>query len=166
MSRRFVTVMSRVAFIACGLVSLVTAVPFVILRGAELPVESEWVMFVIALDLAGGFSLVIGLLPRSWTARMCRRDRDDASLLSLPLRVLAIFAAGAYLIAVGVYYAPHTWSLNPQLMLALCPLYFVKMAIDPSHLAIFFMLAPMNAAVYGALGVAVAFAWMAFRKQR
>jgi hypothetical protein len=50
-------------------------------------------------------------------------------------------------------------------MFSLCPLYFVRMTFDPSVLTTFFLLAPMNAAVYGALGVTLGYAWMAFRKQ-
>jgi hypothetical protein len=50
-------------------------------------------------------------------------------------------------------------------MLLLCPMYFVKMTIDPSPVAIFFLLAPMNAAVFGAAGATLGFALLAFRRQ-
>jgi hypothetical protein len=50
-------------------------------------------------------------------------------------------------------------------MLLLCPMYFVKMTIDPSPVAIFFLLAPMNAAVYGALGAVLGYARLAFRRR-
>jgi hypothetical protein len=50
-------------------------------------------------------------------------------------------------------------------MLSLCPMYFVKLAFDPSLVVVFFMLAPMNAAVYGALGVTLGCAWLAFGRR-
>jgi hypothetical protein len=50
-------------------------------------------------------------------------------------------------------------------MFSLCPLYFIKMTFDPSLVAVFFLLAPMNAGVYGALGLTVAYSWLAFFKR-
>lgn len=155
---------SRIAFLFCGLISLFTGVPYVMLRGIGLPVQSEWIIFAIALGLVGIFSVTLAVLPRSWIAKACRKDRDDERLLSAPLKVLGIFAAIFYLMAVFAYFSPNRWNLNPQLMLGLCPMYLVKMTFDPSPLAIFFLLAPMNAAVYGSLGVSMGYVCLAFRK--
>jgi len=58
-----------------------------------------------------------------------------------------------YLVAVVAYLAPRSWNLDLQLMFSLCPMYFIKLTFDPSLVATFFLLAPMNAAVYGAVGV-------------
>jgi len=77
--------------------------------------------------------------------------------------VLLSFAATAYLVAVFAHFAPHTWNLNAQVMLALCPLYLVKMTFDPSPVLVFFVLAPMNAGVYGSLALTLAYAWMRLR---
>jgi hypothetical protein len=44
-------------------------------------------------------------------------------------------------------------------------MYLVKMTFDPSPVAIFFLLSPMNAAVYGSLGLTVGYVWLAFRKR-
>ena len=164
MCGRALRVTSRIAFILCGLTTLFTGFPYVELRGESLPVESEWIIFVTAFAVVGGFSLVVTLLRRAWIAKICGRERDDDRLFSTPLKLLAIFAAISYLIAVVAYFAPHKWNLNPQLMFALCPLYFIKMTIDPAAVWIFFVLAPMNAAVYGSLGVLVGYAWLAFRQ--
>ena len=165
MSGRALRATSRIVFLLSGLVSLLTAVPYVMLRGVDLPVQSEWVIFVVALALLGVFSVVVGLLPRSWIAKACKRDRDDQRLFSTPLKVLGGFAAISYLVAAVAYLAPHRWKLDPQLMLSLCPMYFVKMTFDPSPVTIFLLLAPMNAAVYGALGLTLGYAWLAFRKR-
>lgn len=165
MPRRAVRTAARIAFLFCGLISLFTAVPYLMLRGIDLPVQSEWVIFVVALTLVGVFSATLALLPRAWIAKACRKDRDDEQLFAVPLKVLGGFAAISYLIAVVAYFAPHRWNPDPQLMLSLCPLYFLKMTFDPSPLMIFLLLAPMNTAVYGALGLTLGYAWLAFRKR-
>jgi hypothetical protein len=165
MPGRAIRVTARIAFLLCGLISLFTGVPYVMLRGAELPVQSEWVIFVVALGLVGVFSVTIAVLPRSWIAKACKKDRDNEQLFSAPLKLLGGFAAISYLLALVAYLAPHRWNLDPQLMLALCPMYFVKMTFDPSLVATFFLLAPLNAGVYGALGTTLGYAWLAFRKR-
>jgi hypothetical protein len=165
MSGRAIRATSRIAFFLCGLISLFTAVPFLALRGAELPVQSEWIIFVATLGPVGLFSVTLAVLPRSSIAKWCKKDRDDELLFLTPLKWLSCFAAVSYLLAFVAYLAPHRWNLDPQLMFSLCPLYFVRMTFDPSVLTTFFLLAPMNAAVYGALGVTLGYAWMAFRKQ-
>jgi hypothetical protein len=165
MPGRAVTITARIAFLFCGLVSLFTAVPYSMLRGIDLPVQSEWVLFVVALVPVGALSVTIAVLPRSWIAKVCRMDRDDDRLFSAPLKVLGALAAMFYLVAVVAFFAPSRWSLNPQLMLSLCPMYFVKMTFDPSSLMIFLLLAPMNAAVYGAFGLTLGYAWLLVRER-
>jgi hypothetical protein len=165
MPGRAIRTTSRITFLLCGLISLFTGVPYVMLRGAELPVQSEWVIFVVALGLVGVFSVTVAVLPRSWIAKACKKDRDDEQLFSAPLKLLGGFAAISYLLGLVAYLAPHRWNLDPQVMFSLCPMYFVKMTFDPSLGAVFFLLAPMNAAVYGALGLTLGYAWLAVRKR-
>jgi hypothetical protein len=166
MPGRAIRITARIVFFVCGVTSLLTGAPYVLLRGVDLPVQSEWVVFVGVLGLVGVFSLAVAVLPRSWIARACKKDRDDTQLFSTPIKLLGYFAAISYLVALVAYFAPHSWNLDPQLMIVLCPLYFVKMTFDPPLIAIFFLLAPMNAAVYGSLGLTVGYAWLAFRKGR
>ncbi len=165
MSGRAIRTTARITFFFCGLISLLTGVPYAALRGSELPVQSEWVFFVVALALAGIFSVMIAVLPRSWIAKACRKDRDDERLFSGPLKLLGSFAAIAYLVALVAYLAPHSWNLDTQLMLVLCPMYLVRMNFDPSLVATFLLLAPMNAAVYGSLGLSLGYARLALRKR-
>jgi hypothetical protein len=132
--------------------------------GLPLPVQSEWVIFAVALGLVGLFSVTLAILPRSWIAKACKKDRDDKQLFLAPLEWLGGFAAISYLLAVVAFLAPHRWNLDPQLMFSLCPLYFVKLTFDPSLPTTFFLLAPMNAAVYGSLGLTLGYAWLAFHK--
>jgi hypothetical protein len=166
MPGRAIRITARIVFFVCGVTSLLTGAPYVLLRGVDLPVQSEWVVFVGVLGLVGVFSLAVAVLPRSWIARACKKDRDDTQLFSTPIKLLGYFAAISYLVALVAYFAPHSWNLDPQLMIVLCPLYFVKMTFDPPLIAVFFLLAPMNAAVYGSLGLTVGYAWLAFRKGR
>jgi hypothetical protein len=135
------------------------------LRGAGLPLQSEWIIFVATLALVGFFSVTLAVLPRSWIAKACKKDRDDEQLFLAPIKWLAGFAAISYLLAVVAYLAPHRWNLDPQLMFSLCPMYLVKMTFDPPPAAIFLLLAPMNAAVYGSLGLTVGYTWLAFGKR-
>lgn len=164
MAGRALTVISRSVFLVCGLATLLTGVPYAILRGADLPIEREWVLFAVALGLLGGFSVVVALLPRSWIAKACKLERGDQHIFSTPLNVLGGFAAIFYLFAVGADFAPRTWELNPQIMLALCPMYILKMTFDPSAVLVFFLLAPMNAAVYGSLGLTLGYMRLFFRR--
>jgi hypothetical protein len=165
MSGRALRATSRIVFALCGLVSLLTAAPYVLLRGADLPVQSEWVGFVAVLGLVGVFSVTLAVLPRSWIAKIGKKDRDDGQLFSTPLKLLGIFAVIFYLSALVAYLSPNRWELSPQIMFLVCPLYFVKMTFDPSAVATFFLLAPMNAAVYGALGLTLGYLGMAFGKR-
>jgi hypothetical protein len=166
MPGRAIRITSRIVFCVCGLISLLTAVPYALLRGADLPTQSEWVIFVAAMAAIGLFSVTISLLPRAWIARVCGTHRDDERLFALPLKVLVSFAAVSYLVAVFAHFAPQTWRLNPRLMLALCPLYLVRMTFDPSPALVFFLLAPMNAAVFGSLGLTLGYASLASRKAK
>ena len=166
MSGRVIRATSRILFFLCGLISLITGVPFLMLRGAELPVQSEWIIFVLALAVVGIFSVTIAVMPRSWIAKACHKDRDDEQLFLAPLKWLGGFAGISYLLALVAFLAPHSWDLDPQLMFSLCPLYFVRMTFDPSLVTAFFLLAPMNAAVFGSLGLIVGYAWLAFRKRK
>jgi hypothetical protein len=166
MSPRWIRITSRLAFFLCGATSLLTAAPFVLLRGAEMPYEREWIIFVAVLGIVGLFSVTLTMLPRSWIAKPLNKDRDDKQVFLAPLKWLGSLAAVAYIAALFVFLAPPRWNLDPQLMYFMSPLYFVKMQIDPSLLTVFCLLAPMNAAVYGALGLTLGYAWLAARKRK
>jgi hypothetical protein len=164
MSGRALRTISRILFFLCGGTSLFTGFPYLLLQGTDMPVHRAWFLFPVALGVVGVFSVTVAVLPRSWIAKVCKQDRDDKCLFLTPLKWLGVFAALSYLLALLAFLAPHSWDLNPTLMLSLCPLYFVKLAVDPSLVTVFFMLAPMNAAVFGALGVALGYVGLRFGK--
>ena len=164
-STRALKITSRILFWICGLTSLLTAYLYVSEQGEDMPVQSEWVIFAVALGFIGLVSIAAGTIPRSWIAKVCKTDRDNRALFSKPLKLLAVFAGIAYLMACFGFFAPHTWRLNLQVMLILCPMYLVKTLIDPSLVWIFLVLAPMNAAVYGALGLTLGYVWLALGRK-
>jgi len=166
MSAPAIRATSRIVFLLCGLTSLFTGVPFLMVRGGlPLPFQSEWIIFTAVLAWMGFFGVTLALLPRSWIAKACKKERDDTQLFLAPLKWLGSFAAISYLVALVAYLAPSRWNLDPQLMFSLCPLYFVKMTFDPSLVTTFFLLAPMNAAVYGSLGLTLGYVGLAFHKR-
>jgi hypothetical protein len=164
MAGRAVRITSRIVFFICGLVSLLTAVPYALLQGEDLPFESEWIIFVVVLALVGIFSVAVAVLPAAWTAKLCRKQPEDKHLYSPSLKLLGIFAAIAYLVAAIGYMAPHSWNLNSQMMLILCPMYFIKLTFDPSPIVTFLLLAPMNAAVFGSFGLTLGYIWSVLRR--
>jgi len=163
MAGRGVRIIARIVFFVCGLASLLNAAPYALDRGDDLAYQSEWVAFVVPLGLVGLFSLAAALLPRSWIAKACHRDRDDATLFSTPLKFLGGFAIFFYLVALGAFFVPHSWDINSQLLLAMCPMSIVRTMVDPSPAWIFFVFAPMNAAAYGAAGIMVGYLRLALR---
>ena len=92
MPGRAIRTTSRIAFLLCGLISLFTAAPYALLRGVDLPVQSEWIIFVVALALVGVFSVVVGLLPRSRIANCSVASRRFS--ISWPWSPISLRTAG------------------------------------------------------------------------
>src|SRR5580692_2058466 len=107
MSGRSIRTVPRILFLICGLTSLFTCVPYVMLQGVDMPVHRAWFLFPVALGVVGIFSVTVAVLPRSWIAKACKRERDDRQLFLTPLKWLGSFAAIAYLLALLAYLAPH-----------------------------------------------------------
>ncbi len=161
MAGRAVNITARILFFVSGAVSLVVAALYAMLRGSDLPSQSEWVIFTVVLGLVGAVNVLVAFFPASWTARIFR-VRDKSSLFSLPFRMLGVFAVVSYLLTVGLFYTPHEWNLGGSLWtFLLCPVYLVRVTLDPNRMQIFLMFAPMNAAMYGAIGTALGFVRMA-----
>src|SRR5437879_7545099 len=65
---------SRIAFLLCGLISLFTGVPYAMLQGVGVPVQSEWDIFLFAIAGVGLFSGPQRCQPRSSTAKAIRQE--------------------------------------------------------------------------------------------
>lgn len=166
MPGRAIRITARIVFVLCGFTTLLTGVPYALLRGEDLPYQNEWIVFVLVLGLVGGFTVLVAIVPSWWTAKAFGKARDDESPFSTPLKFLGTFALVFYLIAVIAHLAPHRWGLPTQLMLCLCPMYLVRMTFDPSAVWVFLILAPMNAAAFGSIGVAIGYLGLAFRRKK
>jgi hypothetical protein len=164
MPGRAANITARILFFLGGVVSFVFAALYTMLRGSDLPRQSDWVIFAVVLSLVGAVNVLAAIFPASWTARICRVP-DRSSVFSLPPRMFAGFALVSYVVTVGLFFTPHEWNLSGFLWtFLLCPVYIVRETFDPSAIVIFLMLAPMDAAVYGAIGTAIGFALAAARK--
>jgi hypothetical protein len=75
------------------------------------------------------------------------------SRLSFPKKLLVGFAACSYLWTVLLYFAPHSWQPDALLVFLLCPACLLAITVDPSFRTVAFILAPLNAAIYGLLGI-------------
>jgi hypothetical protein len=158
MAKRAVNITARVLFFVCGLVSVAVAVLYATMRGSDLPRQSEWVIFTVALGVVGAVNVLAAIFPAAWTARVCRVP-DKSFLFARPLRMFGGFAVVAYLVTVALFFTPHEWNLSGSLWTyLLCPVYIVRETFDPRAVEIFLILAPIDAAVYGALGSVSGFA--------
>ncbi|HLV86568.1 MAG TPA: hypothetical protein VKV39_06285 [Candidatus Sulfotelmatobacter sp.] len=163
MAARAFRIIFRIIFAICGLITLFNAVPYALLRGVDLPYQSEWIFFVLVLGFFGFCALLAAVLPRSWIAKAVGTP-DDEFGYRRPLKLLGVGVGLGYIVALCAYSAPHSWDLSPQVMLMLCPLYLVKMTFDPSPAQLLLLLAPINAAVYGSLGLSLAYGWRALHR--
>jgi hypothetical protein len=166
MPNRAINIAARILFFLSGLVCFAGTVPYALLRGSGLPYQNEWIIFAIMLPLAGVISVLVAILPASWTARICRVN-DKNSVLSLSLKMFFGFALVSYLLTIGLCFSPREWNLEGFLLtFLLCPVYIVRTDLDPAPLILFGILGPVNAAVYGAIGTVLALARLAFRGRR
>lgn len=164
MSARVLNATARVLFFIGGLVSLAIAAFYTLLRGSDLPRQSEWVIFALVLSVAGVVNIVAAVLPVSWTKKICR-IADSGSLFSLPLRMFGLFAVFFYFVAVALFFTPHEWNLGGFLWtFLLCPVYIIRGTIDPQPAQLLLLFAPIDAALYGAIGTVVGLAWLSLRR--
>jgi len=81
---------------------------------------------------------------------------------NLTVKLASGAASVGYLVALGVYFAPATWHVPVKLVIAICPSALLSMMsmTDPSFGAVACILAPLNAAFYGLLGLLIStFNW-------
>jgi hypothetical protein len=81
--------------------------------------------------------------------------RIRMSRLSFPAKLFLGFAACSYGWTVLLDFAPHSWQPAPILVFLLCPACLLTITVDPSLTTVAFVLAPINAFLYGLFGLAV-----------
>ena len=77
---------------------------------------------------------------------------------SLPIKVALGIGIVGYCVAIGLYLAPSHWHPTPTFVFAVCPPAMLTITVDPSLLAVATVLAPLNAVLYGIVGLLIGFA--------
>lgn len=84
-----------------------------------------------------------------------RNAGSSITRMKLAFKIAGVFAVVAYLIGIAMYFAPTTWHPSPYFVYALCPPAILTMTVDPSFASVALILAPLNAVVYGGVGLVV-----------
>jgi hypothetical protein len=156
---------SRLALFVCGMISILLSKAFRATQYVMPDANVKWSLFSITLGLVGCLTVVIALLPGSWIEKACKSgpDREDQS--SLPIKLFGALAGFAYLVSVGLDFAPLSWHLTARMLYFVCPACVLTITVDPSLAAIMLVLAPVNAAVYGSLGALTGYLFLAVRNR-
>jgi len=125
----------------------------------------KWLLFAVALALIGSLASVIALLPSPWLERVCYSGAATEHRSSIPVKMLAGFAVFSYLLTVGLDFAPLNWHLSANMIYSVCPSCVLTITVDPSFVAGALVLAPLSAAVYGALGALLGYSFLAVRNR-
>jgi hypothetical protein len=147
----------------CGVVSLLFTKTFTLLD--ELDATKTWVPFMGALALVGVLAIIGALLPTSWTETLCNIPKGDSRSYVVPFKTLAAFAATCYVVTAALDLLPLSSRPDPRLVLSLCPSCTLMVTIDPSLKTVLTILAPLNAAIYGALGAVLGYLFLAIRNR-
>jgi uncharacterized membrane protein len=73
----------------------------------------------------------------------------------LYLKIALGFAALSYLATLGLYLVPSVWHLTPKTVYAICPACVLTITVDPSFASVALILAPIDAIVYGSIGLMI-----------
>jgi hypothetical protein len=120
------------------------------LLGLDRASQGSWSVFSAILMLVGGLAILVALLPGSWITKVSRVESTGHSLV--PIKMMGAFAVASYLVIVGLSVASHSWRPSPEFVFSICPACALTLTVDPSLSTVLLFLAPMSAAVYGALG--------------
>jgi len=124
----------------------------------------SWYLLPAALTAIGGFAVAVALLPGSWVERVCKIGTDNQRLSSVPIKMLGGFAVFSYLLTVGLYFASFTRHPSPWLVFSVCPACALMYTTGTSLGTVSWLVAPVDAAVYGSLGVAFGFLLVVLRR--
>jgi uncharacterized BrkB/YihY/UPF0761 family membrane protein len=165
MAADFIRLPSRLALIVCAMISILLSRTFRSFQGALPAVDVNWSVFAVALALIGSLTAVIALLPSSWLERACHSGPPTEHRSFIPIKMLASFAIFSYLFTVGLNFAPLNWRPSASMVYSACPSCVLTITVDPSLGAVALVLAPLNAAVYGALGALSGYCFLAVRNR-
>jgi hypothetical protein len=91
-------------------------------------------------------------------------DQSD-SMTRLPIKIALGFAVAGYLVAIGLHVVRSTWHPSPVLVFSICPANILTMIsmTDPSFGGIATIVAPLNAVLYGVVGLLIGLGIQEFR---
>jgi len=145
---------SRLAVVFCGIITVFLSRFYKTFAGfdAYTRTRTPWSAFSVGLISIGALAIMLAFVPSAWITGSHEVEKRVHAAWSLPIKLLTVFAVCAYLGVVGLYFAPHGWTLAPAFAFILCPACVLTITVDPSFTTVALLLAPLSAAVYGSLG--------------
>jgi len=81
----------------------------------------------------------------------------------MPVKLALVLVACAYLWTIALAVVPPSWVQIPTpVVFLLCPACILTPTVDPSFSTVAILLAPINALVYGLVGICIGSVWQLF----
>lgn len=138
-------------FLICGVVTVLIGRVYGGLR-LYTPLQLfVWSPFFYSFLMVGIIAVCLSFAPASWTESTI--GNPGGLKRSIPFRFLLTFAAIGLLVAVAVSFLPPSFA-RPSIpvVYSLCPACVLTVTVDPSLAVSLFVLAPINALIFGAVG--------------
>jgi hypothetical protein len=146
-----IEMVQRAALLICGVVTVLIGRVYGGVRQFAPERGMAWLSFSYALLLVGIIAVGISLMPRKWAQGITERPSELRRFTAF--RFLVCFAAlGMILVALFSVVPPGLAQPSMGLVYPLCPACVVSVTVDPSLTTTLFLLAPLNALVFGAVG--------------
>ena len=139
----------RVAFFICGVATVLIGRVYGSLSQLTPTQKISWSPFSYVLLTIGILAICISCLPSAWI----QRANQSTSQRFTPLKFLLSFALLGLLLTIVLSFLPSAFAHpSPALVDSLCPACALMITVDPSLPTVLFLLAPLNALVFGAIG--------------
>jgi hypothetical protein len=141
----------RMAFFVCGVVTASVGRVYGGFQQFYPTQRMNWAPFYVVLIIVGLTTICLSLLPIKWIRRVesDRVERND----STSFKILLTFAAAGLLLPIILSFVPPTAVQPPwALVYSICPACVLTLTVDSSLTSMIVLLAPINAAVFGAIG--------------
>jgi hypothetical protein len=157
---------SRFGFFICGLITFAVGRVFAAMLHLGFTASAFGRSESVVLTLVAAFTVLIAFAPSSWIGEVCRIDTTNQGSSSTPIKMLGSFAGIAYVVTVGLQLIPPgRHQIDPRLVFLVCPACALTLTVDPSLGTVLVLLAPLNAAVYGAFGGTLGYIVLAIRNR-
>lgn len=146
-----IEMVQRTALLICGLMTVLIGRVYGGLPQFAPAQQIAWLSFSYTLLFVGVVAVGISLLPTAWSQGITETPSELRRFT--PFRSLLSFAAlGMLLVAVFSFVPPSLARPPIPLVYSICPVCVLTVTVDPSLATALFMLAPLNALVFGAVG--------------